>query len=74
MRGTYLIRNLCISLKEEDSKEQSNKNQEAKKSDVVLPSLGLLAIPATGCCTLDQLQINLCRNTAWQLLAWHAAP
>ena len=42
----YLICNLSIPLKEQHSKEEGHKCQEAKEPDVVLPPLGLLTIPA----------------------------
>jgi hypothetical protein len=44
----YLICNLGIPLEKQHSKEERHKRQEAKEPDVVLPSLGLLTIPATG--------------------------
>ena len=43
---SHLICHLCVPLQKQNSKEQSHKNQKAKKPNVVLPSLGLLTVPA----------------------------
>lgn len=42
---SHLVCNLSISLQEKHCKKESYKGQEAKQPDVVLPPLGLLAVP-----------------------------
>jgi len=60
MMYAHLIRNLSIPLKEEHSKEERDKHQEAEKPDVVLPPLSLLAIPATARSVRHLVDVSCC--------------